>query len=63
VLEIQPGTAAEAASLLPGDLLVAGEGRRFDSVDDLATVLDAKSDSLRLEFFRRRPGNGRSRCS
>ena len=52
VLEIQPGTAAEAASLLPGDLLVAGGGRRFNSVDDLADVLDSPLDSLRLEFFR-----------
>jgi serine protease Do len=53
VLRVAPGSAAEAASLLAGDLLVGVEGRRFRSPDDLADALDRNpSGSLELSFLR-----------
>lgn len=51
VLEVEPGSAAERASLLIGDVLLGANGRRFRSYEDLADVLDA-GGLLRLEFLR-----------
>jgi serine protease Do len=53
VLKVLPGSPAEAASLLIGDLLVGAGGRTFRSPDDLADALDANNGgSLSLDFMR-----------
>jgi serine protease Do len=45
VLSVDPGGAAEAASLRPGDILVG-------TFDQLTAMLDSGRDTLRLPFFR-----------
>jgi serine protease Do len=53
ILELVEGSAAEQASLLPGDILVAADGRRFRSVDDLqASIDEAQGMVLHLDFYR-----------
>jgi serine protease Do len=53
LLELVPGGAAEAASLLPGDILIAANDRRFRFVDDLQTAIeDAPAGLLPLDFCR-----------
>ena len=50
---VEPGTRAAHASLLPGDILLGTEGKRFTSVGDLAEALQGDAASvLRLEFLR-----------
>jgi serine protease Do len=50
---VEPGTPAARASLLPGDILLGTEEKRFTSVRDLAEVLqDDAASLLRLEFLR-----------
>ena len=50
---VEPGTPAARASLLPGDILLGTEERRFTSVSDLAEALQGEASSLlRLEFLR-----------
>ncbi len=57
VLELVPGGAAEMASLLPGDILIAANGNRLRYPDDLMSAIeDAPDGLLRLEF--RRGGRG-----
>lgn len=51
--EVQPGSAAAKASLLPGDILLGTETAAFESVDDLAMALEKpERPLLRLEFLR-----------
>ncbi len=53
VIRVMPGSAAEAASLLVGDLLVGAGGRRFRSPDDLADALEQNAGgALELSFVR-----------
>jgi serine protease Do len=53
VLEVEPGSPAANASLLPGDILLGTEESAFKSLDDLAQVLRGPSPRLaRLEFLR-----------
>lgn len=53
VLELAPGGAAETASLLPGDILVAANGRRFRFVEDLQTAIEeAPGALLSIDFYR-----------
>ena len=53
ILEIEPQSPAEHASLLPGDILVGTEGSPFESIEDLARSLAGNSPRLlRLEFLR-----------
>jgi serine protease Do len=52
LLEITRGGAAEAASLLPGDILVAANARRFRDTDDLQIEIDGPGPLLRLDFYR-----------
>jgi serine protease Do len=53
VTGIVPGSAAERASLLPGDILTGANGSRFAHADDLTDAIDdAASGLLRLEFYR-----------
>jgi len=50
---VEPGTPAARASLLPGDILLGTEEKRFTSVRDLAEVLQGDAAwLLRLEFLR-----------
>jgi serine protease Do len=53
LLEIEPGSPAAQAALLPGDILLGTEAAAFRSVEDLAAALDGSgSRLLRLEFLR-----------
>ena len=53
VLEIEPGSSAANASLLPGDILLGTEDKRFTSVADLANLLRGSEPRVqRLEFLR-----------
>ena len=53
VLEMTAGSAAEQASLLPGDILLGANGKRFEYVDDLEASIEANSGALlHLEFKR-----------
>jgi serine protease Do len=50
---VEPGTAAARASLLPGDILLGTQDKRFASVRDLAEALQGDDAGLlRLEFLR-----------
>jgi len=53
VLGIEPDGPASLASLLPGDILLGSEAKRFRSADDLSDALEANSAGLlRLAFLR-----------
>jgi serine protease Do len=53
ILEVQPGSPAALASLLPGDILVGTEENVFHSISDLARSLNETVDGpLRLKFLR-----------
>lgn len=53
VLEVEPESPAARASLLPGDILLGTEERRFASLEDLARALQGSGPRvLRLEFLR-----------
>ena len=53
ILEIQPGGPAERASLLPGDIIVSGNGRGLHYTDDLQAAIDESQRSLLNLDFRR----------
>ena len=53
VLEVEPESPAALASLLPGDILLGTEEKRFASLEDLAGTLQGSGPRvLRLEFLR-----------
>ncbi len=53
ILEILPGSAAERASLLPGDVLVSAGRGPFRSLEDLQHALDlSQAGRLEVEFRR-----------
>ena len=53
LLEVEPGSPAAQASLLPGDILLGADGRAFASLEDLARVIEGSGPRvLRLEFLR-----------
>jgi S1-C subfamily serine protease len=53
ILKVITGGAAEAASLLVGDTLVAVDGKSFQSQDDLLDAIEKCAESvLELTFFR-----------
>ncbi len=53
ILELIPGCGAEAASLLPGDILAGANGSQFRAIDDLQEAIDgAPGFLLRLDFYR-----------
>jgi serine protease Do len=61
VLELTPGSAAERASLLQGDVLVGANGERFQTVQDLEMALEAsRCGILELQFRRAANSNIRS---
>jgi serine protease Do len=53
VLEVQPGSPAAQASLLPGDILLGTEEKPFAFIEDLSRALRGSGERLlRLEFLR-----------
>jgi serine protease Do len=53
VLEVEPGSPADLASLLPGDILLGTEEKPFAAVEDLSAALEGGEPRvLRLEFLR-----------
>ena len=53
ILEVEPGSPADLASLLPGDILLGTEEHPFSAVEDLAGALQGVAPRiLRLEFLR-----------
>jgi serine protease Do len=53
ILEIEPGSPAALASLLPGDILLGTEEKKFAGIEDLAGALRNRSPRvLRFEFLR-----------
>jgi serine protease Do len=53
VLEVEPGSPAGRASLLPGDILLGSEGQPFSLLEDLSRALRGTGPStLRMEFLR-----------
>jgi serine protease Do len=53
ILEVEPGSPAARASLLPGDILLGTEQNPFHSTRDLARALEGSGQRpLRLEFLR-----------
>jgi serine protease Do len=57
VLQVISGSAADRASLLQGDVLVGAGGRRFQSVQDLETAIDASREGVLELQFRRGAGS------
>jgi serine protease Do len=53
VLEVEPGSPADVASLMPGDILLGTEDHPFKSIEDLASALQGGGPRvLRFEFLR-----------
>ena len=53
LLEVEPGSPAASASLLPGDILLGTEGQPFALIEDLSRALRGHGPRLlRLEFLR-----------
>jgi serine protease Do len=53
VLEVEPGSPADMASLMPGDILLGTEEKSFAAIEDLADALHGSSPRvLRVEFLR-----------
>jgi serine protease Do len=52
LLKVDPGSAAEAASLMIGDLLTGAGGQSFSTFDGLHAALDSAGDVLDLQFRR-----------
>ena len=53
VLEVEPGSPADTASLLPGDILLGTEGKPFAAIEDLASALQGRGPRVvRMEFLR-----------
>lgn len=53
ILEVEPGSPAALASLLPGDILLGAEEKSFGAVEDLARALQGRHQRIvRFEFLR-----------
>jgi S1-C subfamily serine protease len=52
LLKVDPGSAAETASLMIGDLLIGAAAKPFASVDDLHTAVESSGETLDLQFLR-----------
>jgi serine protease Do len=61
ILEVSRNSAAEQASLLPGDIVIAASDRPFESMEDFEKALDGPGErSVRLQFLRGDRTNVRS---
>lgn len=53
ILEVEPGSPADSASLMPGDILLGTEKKAFAAVDDLAHALQGSGQRiLSVQFLR-----------
>jgi serine protease Do len=53
LLEVEPGSPAATASLMPGDILLGADEKRFASLPDLSRALNGSASRLlRIEFLR-----------
>jgi serine protease Do len=52
LLKVDPGSAAEVASLMIGDVLTGAGGRGFASIDDLHAAVESSGETLDLQFLR-----------
>jgi serine protease Do len=52
LIKVDPGSTAEDASLMIGDLLIGAAGHAFTSLDDLSAALDSAGEVLELQFLR-----------
>ena len=53
LLEVEPGSPAATASLMPGDILLGVEQKAFTSIGDLSQALEGTGERLlRIEFLR-----------
>jgi serine protease Do len=53
VLEVEPGSPADLASLMPGDILLGTEDKGFAAIEDLSGALQGSQPRvLRIEFLR-----------
>jgi serine protease Do len=53
ILEVEPGSPADLASLLPGDIMLGTEDQPFKAIEDLAAALQGVGPRvLRVEFLR-----------
>jgi len=53
VLEVEPDSPADLASLMPGDILLGAEDKSFKAIEDLARALQGSGPRvLRVEFLR-----------
>jgi serine protease Do len=52
LLKVDPGSAAETASFMIGDLLTGAGGHPFAAVDDLHSALASSGETLDLQFLR-----------
>ena len=53
ILEVEPGSPAASASLLPGDILLGTEEKAFTAIEDLARALQGRNPRvIRFEFLR-----------
>lgn len=52
VLRIAPDTPAERAGLRPGDVVVAADGRRVESVDELREIVALPTGDIQLRVIR-----------
>jgi serine protease Do len=53
ILVVEPGSPADLASLLPGDILLGTEDKSFTAIEDLARTLQGNTPRvMRLEFLR-----------
>ncbi len=60
ILEVNPGGAAHRASLLPGDVLIGADYRRFRSLEDLEAVTHGSAGPVvTLDFYRADQANVR----
>jgi serine protease Do len=52
VLDVERGSPAEGASLMPGDILIGAGGRSFETMDDLPEAIEQANGVLGLRFLR-----------
>jgi serine protease Do len=53
ILEVEPGSPADLASLMPGDILLGTEDKGFVAIEDLSGALQGSQPRvLRIEFLR-----------
>jgi serine protease Do len=52
LLKVDPDSAAEAASLMIGDVLIGAAGHPFASLEDLHGAIESSAETLDLQFLR-----------